>query len=153
MPNRFRHSKHLILLVLVFFAALAAFAALRHAVVPAGFGLYGHYRAPAIQEVAARPVSYAGREACAACHDEVLKARTGGKHERIGCESCHGALSQHAEDPSAAKPQRPDAARLCARCHEKDAARPQGFPQVDTKEHSGGEKCSTCHQPHHPEIK
>ena len=43
-------------------------------------------------------------------------------------------------------------ANLCRRCHEKDAAKPAGFPQVATVEHSGGVLCNRCHQPHNPHL-
>ena len=41
---------------------------------------------------------------------------------------------------------------LCRRCHEKDAAKPKGFPQVETVAHSQGMPCNTCHQPHSPHL-
>jgi hypothetical protein len=46
----------------------------------------------------------------------------------------------------------PDVANLCRRCHEKDAAKPAGFPQVVTAEHSGGALCTACHLPHNPHL-
>jgi nitrate/TMAO reductase-like tetraheme cytochrome c subunit len=60
-------------------------------------------------------------------------------------------LAAHANDPSI-KPKLPEVADLCRRCHEKDAAKPGWFPQVATAEHSGGMKCTDCHQPHNPHL-
>jgi protein-arginine kinase activator protein McsA len=41
---------------------------------------------------------------------------------------------------------------LCVRCHEANIAKPKGFPQVVSAEHSTGVSCDTCHQPHSPAI-
>ena len=65
---------------------------------------------------------------------------------------CHGALAKHADDPSTLKPQKPDPAVLCVRCHEADAAKPHSFPQVSSKEHSQGNSCGVCHDPHSPKL-
>jgi hypothetical protein len=61
-------------------------------------------------------------------------------------------LLRHAEDPSSVKPEMPDTAVLCARCHTASAAKPKGFPQVAPADHSNGVPCETCHQPHNPAI-
>ena len=127
------------------------FLVIRQAVVPAGFGQYGHFRAGALKDVRSRPMSFAGRSTCEACHDEQLKVLSGGKHAHVGCESCHGAQAKHANDPSAT-PVLPDTKILCAKCHEQNSAKPKGFPQVATKDHSGGEAGKTCHKPHRPKF-
>jgi DnaJ-class molecular chaperone len=124
----------------------------RSAVVPKSFGQFGHYRAAALDAIRERPVSYAGQETCVACHDDEAKTRALGKHAHVACETCHGPQAQHADDPAAHVPQLPDVANLCRRCHEKDAAKPQGFPQVVTAEHSAGALCTACHQPHNPHL-
>jgi predicted CXXCH cytochrome family protein len=121
-------------------------------VVPKDFGKYGHYRAGALDAAAAKPVSYAGQEACAMCHEEQVSARSGGRHAGIACESCHGPLAAHANDPTSLTPKRPDSGVLCVRCHEKDAAKPKAFPQVATAGHFTGEACHTCHKPHNPHL-
>jgi hypothetical protein len=142
-------ASHLVRLAVVLLGGVFAFVALRWMAVPADFGKLGHYRPQAIDENRKQPPAHAGRQACVACHDDVAKA---GAHAQVGCESCHGPLAKHAEDPAAAAPVKPDAVRLCARCHEADAAKPHGFPQVVTREHMGGAACGGCHQPHHPKI-
>jgi len=143
---------HLLRPALVLVAGMAVFLVVRAAVVPQGFGKYGHYRPGALELVRQRPIGYAGQDTCVMCHDDEAKARAAGKHAGVHCEACHGPLAQHAEDPSAHVPQLPDVANLCRRCHEKDAAKPAGFPQVVTAEHSGGALCNTCHQPHNPHL-
>jgi hypothetical protein len=147
-------SGHLIRPALVLLAALGLFLAVRAAVVPQGFGKYGHYRPAALDAIRARPISYAGQDTCMMCHDDQAKARAAGRHAHVSCEACHGPQAAHAQanDPSASKPKLPDVANLCRRCHEQDAAKPKGFPQVATAEHSGGMPCNTCHQPHNPHL-
>jgi hypothetical protein len=61
-------------------------------------------------------------------------------------------LLLHAEDPASVKPELPDTAVLCARCHTASAAKPKGFPQVVPAEHSNGLPCQTCHDPHSPAL-
>jgi len=150
--NLFKDIEHLVRLVVVLVIGVVAFVALRAAVVPRSFGQYGHYRGDAIAETAARPVNFAGHETCEACHVDVVEQKKLGKHVVVACESCHGALSKHAEDPGSVQPKKLDTAILCARCHEANGAKPKSFPQVVTADHSGGLACDTCHQPHRPKI-
>lgn len=120
--------------------------------IPKEFGKYGHYRPGALDLVKSRPLTYAGQEQCAACHDDQAKVRAEGKHAHVACEACHGPLGKHADDPGSVVPKLPDVATLCVRCHEKDAAKPVKFPQVASAEHSGGMVCNTCHKPHNPKL-
>ncbi len=148
----FENSGHLFRLAAVFVAAFALFLIIRSVLVPKSFGEYGHYRGNAIVELAARPVAYAGHQTCETCHADVPEIKNKGKHARLSCEVCHGPLAKHAEDPAAVVPVLPDTAVICARCHEKNIAKPDGFPQVVSQEHSGGMACNTCHKPHSPVI-
>ena len=152
MGKIFRDSGHLIRPALVILAGLAAFIVLRQAVIPKAFGQYGHYRPGALELVRQRPIAYAGQQQCALCHDDQAKVRAEGKHANVACEACHGPLAKHADDPGALIPKLPDVATLCVRCHEKNAAKPTGFPQVVSAEHSGGMVCNTCHKPHNPHL-
>lgn len=142
---------HLIRLVLLLAAAIGAFLVVRSAVIPEGFGQYGHFRPGALDDVRAHAVKYAGRAACDSCHSDIAEIRQSGKHALLSCEACHGPLAAHAEDPGI-KPQLPQLGALCGRCHESNSARPGGFPQVKAAEHSGGESCNTCHKPHRPKF-
>jgi hypothetical protein len=150
----FRDSGHLIRPALVLLAGLALFLIVRAAVVPKGFGKYGHYRPAALDLVRSRPIAYAGQDTCVLCHDDQAKVRAAGRHAHVSCEACHGPQAAHAkaDDPSSLKPKLPDVANLCRRCHEQDAAKPRGFPQVATAQHSGGMPCNSCHQPHNPHL-
>jgi len=148
--SKYKDSAHLIRLAGVFVLGAVAFVALRAAVIPKSFGRYGPYRGDALGEIRARPLNYAGHETCQGCHPEVLEIKSKGVHTRVNCESCHGPLARHAEDPGSVIPVKPDVAKLCVRCHAENIAKPSGFPQVDAKEHAQGQLCTTCHQPHSP---
>lgn len=152
MGRWFRNAAHLIRPALVLLAGLAMFLIIRAIVVPRSFGKYGHYRADALGMISARPISYAGADQCILCHDKEAKEHGAGKHAGVRCEACHGPLAEHADDPEANKPKLPDVANLCRRCHEKDAAKPKWFPQVETATHSQGMLCDACHQPHNPHL-
>ena len=106
----------------------------------------------AIREIAALPISYAGHQVCEGCHTEVLDVKSKGVHKGVACESCHGSLAKHADDPTSLQPPKIDVAVLCVRCHEANSAKPKDFPQVASADHSGGVACDTCHKPHSPKI-
>jgi hypothetical protein len=142
---------HLARMALVFAAGIVIFVVVRGALVPASFGEYGHYRGDAIQENAARPVKFAGQQACADCHGDVVATKVAGRHQSVRCEACHGALGNHVEDP-ALTPGKLDTAQLCVSCHELNRAKPSSFPQVAAVEHADGIACDTCHEPHSPAI-
>jgi len=150
MKGLFGHKEHLVRVAALFLAGIAVFLVLQAAMVPKGFGAYGHYRKGAIGDNGARPLAHAGRDACIECHSDVWDVLQKGKHGHVRCEGCHGPLARHAEDPTAGKAVKPDPKVLCARCHQESVARPAGFPQVDVASHSGGEACTSCHQAHDP---
>lgn len=152
MSRFLRDSAHLVRLAVVLLAALGIFLIIRSAIIPKAFGQYGHYRPDALADIRTHPVAYAGQTTCVTCHDDEGKAHAAGKHVHVACEACHGPLAKHADDPASVVPKLPDANNLCHRCHEKDASKPAGFPQVATAEHSGGVKCTDCHQPHNPHL-
>lgn len=149
--GNWRHAAHLIRLGVVILVFVAAFAVIRQRMVPATFGEYGHFRGSVLAEIRAGEPVFAGHDACASCHDEVVQTKSKGRHAKVACEACHGPQGKHAADLSE-KPARPGPLQLCARCHEANAAKPQGFPQVVTKDHSGGESCLTCHKSHQPKV-
>jgi hypothetical protein len=152
MSRFLQDSGHLIRPAIVLLAGLGIFLLVRSAVIPKGFGQYGHYRPAALDLNRQQPLMFAGQGVCVECHDDEGKTRAAGKHAHVACEACHGPQAAHVVDPLALKPTLPDVATLCARCHEKDAAKPKTFPQVATAEHSGGALCNTCHQPHNPHL-
>lgn len=148
---RNRHYAHLIRVAAFFGVAIVAFLVLRGVLVSDDFGVYGHYRAGALDDNRALPLVHAGRAACVECHVGVPEEAAGGAHAGVHCEACHGPQGRHAEDPSI-EPGRPQVPALCVRCHAHNAARPSGFPQVDVEDHAGGESCVTCHAAHNPGL-
>jgi len=148
----FKDSGHLFRVAAVFLVGFIAFMVLRNLLVPRSFGRYGHYRADAIAEIAALPVSYAGHQACETCHSDIVDVKNKGMHKGVACESCHGPQAKHVDDPGYVVPDKLDTSMLCPRCHQANLAKPKSFPQVDAVEHSGGAACNTCHQPHTPAI-
>jgi hypothetical protein len=150
MTNGWRDYEHLIRLALLFAGGVLVFLLLQAVLVPADFGEVGHYRTSALAANRAREPVHAGEAACLECHGDVGALRASADHQPVRCESCHGPQAAHARGEGT--PARPDAAVLCGRCHARDAARPRGFPQVDPREHAGGEPCTSCHTPHAPGL-
>jgi uncharacterized CHY-type Zn-finger protein len=148
----FKDAGHLFRFAGLFVIAFLIFLVVRYYVVPKSFGQYGHYRGAAIGEIASHPVKFAGHQACEDCHTDIVDVKTKGKHAHVNCEACHGALANHAADPTSVMPVKPDTAVLCARCHTASAAKPKNFPQVDPVDHANGVPCETCHNPHSPAI-
>jgi hypothetical protein len=102
-----------------------------------------------IEREMARPVRHAGSEACADCHDQYNKKKTG-YHRNLSCETCHGPAKEHAEDPSEKKPFLPKLREFCVRCHAYNPSRPTGFPQINPAAHNPLKACISCHDPHDP---
>ena len=139
-------------MALLLVLGVAVFLVVRGMVIPPEFGKYGHFRPGSLDEIRARPIKFAGHQACEACHADQVEIKSKGKHANVSCEACHGPQLRHAEDPASVIPKLPDTAVLCARCHEVNQAKPRSFPQVVTAEHSSGLACNTCHKPHNPKI-
>jgi predicted CXXCH cytochrome family protein len=151
-PMKFRDVEHLFRLAAIFLAFLVVFLIARAILVPADFGVYGHYRASAVDDERARLPVYAGQQTCADCHSDIVEIRAAARHAAIACESCHGPLAAHANDPDALKPKLPEMATLCVQCHAARTGKPKRYPTVDVAEHAGGESCATCHSSHNPRI-
>lgn len=150
MGDRFGHKGHLVRVGVLFLAGIGLFLVLQALLVPRDFGVYGHFRAGALDDNRAHPLAYAGRAACVDCHGDVAETLSGGHHKGVHCEACHGPLARHAEDPSTQEAVKPDSRELCPRCHQANVARPARFPQIDVSEHMGDEACTTCHAAHDP---
>lgn len=150
--NGFKDIGHLFRFAGLFVIAFVIFLIVRGYIVPKTFGEYGHYRAAAIPEIAALPMTYAGHQACVSCHTDIQNVKSKGMHAGVNCEACHGALARHVADPINVEPVKLNTAVLCVRCHAASAAKPKNFPQVVASEHAGGIACQTCHNPHSPAI-
>lgn len=149
----FKDSAHLIRLAGVFLLGVVLFLVLQRTMIPRSFGRYGPFRGDALAEISARPVAFAGHEACETCHSEEAALKASGAHKTVNCESCHGPLAKHADDPGTVQPVLPEVTKLCMRCHSKNIAKPQGFPQSEANPNSGGQACNACHKPHSPGLK
>lgn len=152
MHERFRDAEHVFRVGLLFVLLVALFFVLRSTLIPDDFGVYGFYRAGALDDNRAPTPQYAGHSACADCHADIVDTRKGSRHERIACESCHGPLARHAAGEDDATPVRPDSRAPCVRCHDARAGKPDGFPQVVVVDHADEGPCTACHQPHSPAI-
>lgn len=91
---------------------------------------------------------------CARCHDTEHTRLISNQHQKIGCQSCHGALAEHE-----AKPQvgvvTPSSA-VCLKCHIKVQGQPDALHAIVTSKHYIA-TCLACHDPHttvakHPPV-
>jgi hypothetical protein len=138
-------------LIVVFVVAVAALIAARYYLVPETFGDVGHYRAAAVDSIAAHPKKYAGMQECTLCHSPIDQKRAMSNHRGLSCEVCHGPAANHASAPLDVKPPAPRDRGLCPLCHAYNASRPTGFPQIDPVAHNPLTPCIGCHDPHAPE--
>lgn len=93
---------------------------------------------------------YAGHLVCGECHDDVVTVKRTSQHASVACEACHGPGLSHSEDPTEQNISIPAGRERCGYCHNYDATRPTGFPQIDPAQHGGDEACTSCHNPHQP---
>ena len=138
-------------LLSVFLVALVGFVVMRYVLVPDTFGDIGHYRAAAIDSVVATEKKYAGHEECALCHGIIAETRLASNHSGVRCEACHGPAAAHVAAPMDISPDIPRERDFCTLCHEYNASRPTGFPQIDPVAHNPLISCISCHDPHAPE--
>lgn len=127
------------------------FLVARHFLIPESFGKYGHYRANAIDEIAALPIRYAGKAACIECHEIEAEKLASDLHAGLSCEICHGPNAKHADDYEFKDLLIKDGTRqFCSRCHSPNPSRKaEVVNQIDFKEHHPEkEKCTDCHNPH-----
>jgi ribosomal protein S27AE len=148
--RRWRLPDPIVRLAIVFVVTIAALLALRARFVPESFGDLGHYRAEAVEVVAAQPARYAGLQPCADCHTDQAELKARSYHRGLTCEGCHGPASAHVEDPTAVRPLVRRERDACARCHSYLASRPTGFRQVLNSLHNPVRPCIACHDPHDP---
>lgn len=144
IPEQVRRLSILIILL------LGLFVVVRSLLVPPDFGKYGHFRASAVDEIAAQEIQYAGHAICTDCHDDVVEVKAKGYHKTVNCEVCHGPAAAHTEDPEAVELQAPRGRGYCPLCHEYFPSRPTGFPQIVSASHNPMKSCITCHNPHDP---
>jgi len=147
-----RHYDHIVRVLGLYAAGFTVFLIVRYFMIPADFGLYGFYRAGALDDVRKQVPLYAGETACLDCHEDVSQVRLESRHKTVRCEACHGPLAKHIADPTVVKPPTIDSKVLCVRCHTTQGGLPVGFPNVVPASHAGDLACTDCHQPHSPKI-
>ena len=176
MGDRFRHARHVLRVGAVLGVGLVAFLIARWALIPSDFGVYGFYRAGALNESMGLPIAYAGRTACLECHDgaydppepeDETKARKpavkipldpakDNKHFTLPCEACHEPLQKHVDDSDKPVP-KVASDGLCLGCHRTLVGRPKSQPQVVPADHKKSDDrtkagCVSCHKPHWPKT-
>ncbi len=127
---------------------------------PKSFGVYGHYPAASVAEIAAIRPTYVSPDAFSADYPKVYETWSTGIHKVVKCQICHMAVgnspsmaSLSTETPhpaTTALPMPSDSRKLCVKCHEKIAGRPDYMPQIEVSSHAGEQQCTACHNPHSP---
>lgn len=140
-------------------AGVAMVLLVRALVVPSDFGVhgenftYGYHRKSNIEEWKAFPLKYRGRKMCKECHADKVGQNATSKHCIIECENCHGPAIDHPDKPEKLTIDR--SRGLCLRCH---AALPYPGSQrssiaaISAEGHNPQLECSSCHNPHHPNL-
>ena len=139
-------------LALFFLLGIAALIGARYFLVPETFGMYGHYRAAAVDEEREQTPVYAGYTACGDCHIDVFEAKAHSGHVNLSCETCHGPSREHIMSDAEILPEIPRNREFCELCHGYNPARPSGFPQILITSHFPAEACLDCHDAHSPVI-
>jgi hypothetical protein len=138
-------------LALVAGVLVVAVLGVRFAVIPRSLVSAELHRRDTVDREVARPVKFAGSQACQDCHEDVAAKKGKSYHRGLACGGCHGPAVVHAEDPGALKPPAPRDRKFCPVCHDYDPARPTGFPQINQATHNPTLPCIDCHDPHDPE--
>jgi cytochrome c553 len=142
--------KHIVRLILLIVAVLVVSAIAAPLLTVDSFYRFGHYRANAVPEIAAKEPVYQTPRYCHGCHTERRAQWSAGSHKSVICEVCHGPAQGHPQ--SGKLPIPTDAVKLCTLCHEAMPGRPATQPQIQVAQHSGGQQCTVCHNPHSPKI-
>ncbi len=97
------------------------------------------------------PLSFTDSDTCKQCHEPERSRLIFASHRSIGCQSCHGALAEHAaagKEATAEQVQvRVPTDEVCVRCHAAASGRPKGFKQIVPGQHYVNQ-CLECHDPH-----
>lgn len=142
--------KHIIRLILVLVGVLAVGLVAKWYFTVDSFYKYGHYRANSVPEIAAQEPVFQTPRYCQSCHSARYAQWSANSHKTVICEVCHGAAKGHPQNGKLPIPT--DTRKLCTLCHEAMPGRPSTQPQIDLAQHSGGQQCVICHNPHSPKI-
>jgi len=142
--------KHIVRLIILIVAFLAVAAIAKPFLTVDSFYRFGHYRANSVREIAAQEPVYQTPRYCHGCHSERRAQWSAGSHKTVICEVCHGPAQGHPQNGKLPIPS--DTVKLCTQCHEAMPGRPRTQPQIEVAQHSGGQQCTVCHNPHTPKI-
>jgi cytochrome c553 len=152
--------KHIQRLILILGVFVVLFVAAKLYFPPKSFGVYGHYRADSVEDIAVKQPAYLKSDSFAGKYPAEFTTWSEGIHKVVKCQICHtsvgpaAAMASLVGDASASGtaglPPAPDSRHLCVKCHEKIAGRPDYMPQIDVDSHSKGQECIACHNPHSP---
>lgn len=142
--------KHIFRLVALILGLVAVAIIAKPFLTVDSFYRFGHYRANSVPEIAAQAPVLQTAAYCQGCHTERHAQWSAGSHKSVTCEVCHGAAAGHPQNGKLPIPK--DAAKLCTLCHEAMAGRPRTQPQIQVAQHSNGQQCTVCHNPHAPKI-
>ena len=92
--SSFKDVAHLLRLVVLIAVGILLFLGFRNWAVPLGFGQYGHYRGPALNDIRAQQISFAGQDVCEACHTEEHDKVATGTASRSSLRSLPWGTSQ-----------------------------------------------------------
>ncbi len=156
MRNFSKMPPQVVRILLLAIGIVGSYFVARYFLTPPSFGVYGWYRADALQLLAANEPVFAGRKACEECHSEQVQLLSKHEHKSLSCESCHGPLEAHAQNPDVL-PEKKSHYGACVRCHEANPSRPKWHKQIVSKTHYTESKpgakpslCTECHVPHAP---
>ena len=153
MRPKFTMPPQVVRLCLLVVGIVVTYSTARYFLTPPSFRQYGWFRGDALGELSDHDRVYAGRKACAECHEDVVKKVTTHGHKTLSCEGCHGPGQNHADNPDL-KPEKLHFS-ICMRCHEANPSRPKWHKQIVIKTHYSKDeavsKCTECHIPHMPE--
>jgi cytochrome c553 len=142
--------KHIIRLVSLILGLLVVAIVAKPLLTVDSYYRFGNYRANSVVEIAAQePVLQTARY-CEGCHSARHAQWSAGSHKSVTCEICHGAAQGHPQNGKLPIPK--DAVKLCTQCHEAMPGRPRTQPQIQVAQHSSGQQCTVCHNPHTPKI-
>ena len=163
--------KHIVRLVFLMVAFVAAAYAAKVYFTADSFYRFGHYRGDSVAEIASDKPKFKGSDSCQTCHAARFAEWSSGVHHSIDvgkvvqCEVCHGAggtrdikgayehVSTGADHPASGKLTVPaDTRKLCPLCHERMPGRPAEQKQIVIATHAGTQQCTACHNPHSPRL-
>jgi len=152
--------KHIRRLIAILAVLAMLFVAGKMYFPPKSFGVYGHYRAASVEDIAAAHPAYLSSDSYSAAYPKEYEIWSSGIHKVVKCQICHTTVGKTLNMASlsgatslltsATLPAAGDSRKLCVKCHERIAGRPDYMPQIEVDSHSKGQACTACHNPHSP---